>query len=234
MSDKFILQEETKDTQENQSRLNFISQEHMLFATPFWQTKVEGVDNESIKEYCYRLKDKTKGVIISNRGGFHSQEVLKPLPDALQNFFNQVTLWANNYCAQITNINDLVIGNWWVNINPKFTYNRRHDHQRSILSGVYYVDCEGKDIGHLIVERDDNMEFFAGRYQNSSPICLNSFRMLPYTGFLLMFPAWTHHSVEANLEDRDRISIAFNLVDPQMGNSGHDVVHTRVHNNTYG
>ena len=234
MSDKFILQEETKDTQENQSRLNFISQEHMLFATPFWQTKVEGVDNESIKEYCYKLKDKTKGVIISNRGGFHSQEVLKPLPDALQNFFNQVTLWANNYCAQITNINDLVIGNWWVNINPKFTYNRRHDHQKSILSGVYYVDCEGKDIGHLIVERDDNMEFFAGRYQKSSPICLNSFRMLPYTGFLLMFPAWTHHSVEANLEDRDRISIAFNLVDPQMGNSGHDVVHTRVHNNTYG
>ena len=234
MSDKFILQEDTKDTQENQSRLNFISQEHMLFATPFWQTKVEVVDNESIKEYCYKLKDKTKGVIISNRGGFHSQEVLKPLPDALQHFFNQVTLWANNYCAQITNINDLVIGNWWVNINPKFTYNRRHDHQKSILSGVYYVDCEGKDIGHLIVERDDNMEFFAGRYQNSSPICLNSFRMLPYTGFLLMFPAWTHHSVEANLEDRDRISIAFNLVGPQMGNSGHDVVHTRVHNNTYG
>ena len=234
MSDKFILQEDTKDTQENQSQLNFISQEHMLFATPFWQTKVEGVDNESIKEYCYKLRDNTKGVIISNRGGFHSQEVLKPLPDALQNFFNQVTLWANNYCAQITNINDLVIGNWWVNINPKFTYNRRHDHQRSILSGVYYVDCEGENIGHLIVERDDNMEFFAGRYQNSSPICLNSFRMLPYTGFLLMFPAWTHHSVEANLEDRDRISIAFNLVDPQMGNPGHDVVHTRVHNNTYG
>ena len=133
MSDKFILQEETKDTQENQSQLNFISQEHMLFATPFWQTKVEGVDNESIKEYCYKLRDNTKGVIISNRGGFHSQEVLKPLPDALQNFFNQVTLWANNYCTQITNINDLVIGNWWVNNNPQYTYNRRHDHHRSIL-----------------------------------------------------------------------------------------------------
>ena len=233
---EFVLQDnmEAAASGSNNQSLNFISREHMLFATPFWQTKVEGVDNEPIKKYCYKLKDKTKGVIISNRGGFHSQEVLKPLPDALQNFFNQVTLWANNYCAQITNINDLVIGNWWVNINPKFTYNRRHDHQKSILSGVYYVDCEGKDIGHLIVERDDNMEFFAGRYQNSSPICLNSFRMLPYTGFLLMFPAWTHHSVEANLEDRDRISIAFNLVDPQMGDSGHDVVHTRVHNNTYG
>ena len=30
-----------------------------------------------------------------------------------------------------------------------------------------------------------------------------------------MFPAWTYHSVEMNMEDRDRISIAFNLIDPQ-------------------
>ena len=70
-------------------------------------------------------------------------------PNELKNFFNQVQGWANNYCAQITGITDLVLGNWWVNINPKYTYNRRHDHQKSILSGVYYVDCEGENIGNL-------------------------------------------------------------------------------------
>ena len=78
------------------------------------------------------------------------------------------------------------------------------------------MDCEGDDIGNLVVERDDNMEFFAGRYQGSSPICVNNFTMLPYTGFLLMFPAWTYHSVEMNRSNRDRISIAFNFVDPQQ------------------
>jgi len=162
------------------------------------------------------MRDKKPGVVISNRGGWHSKEILEPIPDELQNFFNQVQNWANNYCAQVTGITDLVLGNWWVNINPQYTYNRTHDHQKSILSGVYYVDCEGDNIGELVVERDDNMEFFAGKYLNQSPLCLNTFRMLPYTGFLLMFPAWTYHSVEANLEDRDRISIAFNLVDPQQ------------------
>ena len=222
MSDGFVLQEPKQQPQKKQSQLNFISREHMLFATPFWQTKVEGVDNEPIKKYCYEMREKKPGVIISNRGGWHSKDILEPVPDELQNFFNQVTMWANSYCAQITNINDLVIGNWWVNINPKYTYNRTHDHQRSILSGVYYVDCEGENIGNLVVERDDNMEFFAGRYQNTSPICMNTFRMLPYTGFLLMFPAWTYHSVEANLEDRDRISIAFNLVDPQEPGQRYD------------
>ena len=223
MSDKFVLQQEQKTSDsKSEKSLNFISREHMLFATPFWQTKVEGVDNEPIKEYCYRLQRESKGVVISNRGGFHSNEIIHPIPDELKNFFSQVQSWANNYCAQITGITDLVMGNWWVNINPPGTYNRRHDHQKSILSGVYYVDCEGENIGNLVVERDDNMEFFAGRYQNTSPICMNTFRMLPYTGFLLMFPAWTYHSVEANLEDRDRISIAFNLVDPQEPGQRYD------------
>ena len=74
----------------------------------------------------------------------------------------------------------------------------------------------GENIGNLIVERDDNMEFFGGRYQNQSPICMNSFNMLPYTESFLNVSTWTHHSVEMNMEDRDRISIAFNLVDPQQ------------------
>ena len=217
MSDKFVLQQEQKTSDsKSEKSLNFISKEHMLFATPFWQTQVKGVDNESIKKYCYEMRDKTEGVVVSNRGGWHSKEILQPIPNELQNFFNQVQGWANNYCAQITGITDLVIGNWWVNINPKYTYNRTHDHQKSILSGVYYVDCEGENIGNLIVERNDNMEFFADKYINKSPICLSNFTMLPYTGFLLMFPAWTYHSVEMNMEDRDRISIAFNLVDPQQ------------------
>ena len=214
MSD-FVLQD--KESQEEKPQLNFISKEHMLFATPFWQTQIKGVNNAPIKEYCYHLRDNTEGVVISNRGGWHSKEILKPIPVELQNFFTQVQSWANNYCAQITGITDLVLGNWWININPPGTYNRRHDHQKSILSGVYYVDCEGDNIGNLVVERDDNMEFFVGRYGKTSPICQLNFVMRPYTGFLLMFPAWTYHSVETNMENHDRVSIAFNLVDPHSG-----------------
>ena len=106
------------------------------------------------------------------------------------------------------------MGNFWVNINPPGTYNRRHDHQQSILSGVYYVDCEGDNIGDFIIERDDNMEFFGGNYQNRSPICMNYFSIKPLTNFLFILPAWTYHSVEMNMEKHDRISIAFNFVNP--------------------
>ena len=209
MSDKFII----KEPQEEKKNLKFISQEHMLFATPFWQTKVEGVDNESIKEYCYKLRDETEGVVISNRGGFHSRELLHPIQDALTFLINQIHSYINGYCSQITGVNDLAAGNLWVNINPPGTYNRRHDHQRAVLSAVYYVDCEGSNIGNFVIERDDNMEFFAGKYKNS-PIMQQSFSITPLTNFLFVLPAWTYHSVEPNLEKHDRVSIAINFVEP--------------------
>ena len=63
MSDGFVLQEPKQQPQKKQSQLNFISREHMLFATPFWQTKVEGVDNEPIKKYCYEMREKKPGVV---------------------------------------------------------------------------------------------------------------------------------------------------------------------------
>ena len=203
MSDKFIIKKPKES-------LNFVSQEHMLFATPFWQTKVEGVDNASIKEY--KLRDETDGVVISNRGGFHSGEILHPIPEALTFLVDQIQAYVNGYCSQITGINDLVVGNLWVNINPTGTYNRRHDHQKAILSAVYYVDCEGPNIGNFVIERDDNMEFYAGKYKGS-PIMQPAFNITPLTNFLFVLPAWVYHSVEPNEEKHDRISIAINLVE---------------------
>ena len=209
MSDQFII----KEPQVEKKGLNFISQEHMLFPTPFWQTQVQGVDNASIKEYCYKLKNETKGVVISNRGGFHSQELLQPIPEALTFLVNQIHSYINGYCSQIMGISDLAVGNLWVNINPTGTYNRTHDHQNAVLSAVYYVDAEGPNIGNFIIERDDNMEFFAGKYKGS-PMCQLAHPITPLTNFLFVLPAWTYHSVDANLEKHDRISIAINFVDP--------------------
>jgi len=209
MSDKFII----KEPREEKKSLNFISQEHMLFPTPFWQTQVQGVDNDPIKEYAYHLMKNTEGVVISNRGGWHSQEILQPIPEALTFLVDQIHSYINGYCSQITGINDLAVGNLWFNINPTNTFNRRHDHQRSVLSAVYYVDATGPNIGDFIIERDDNMEFFGGKYKGS-PMCQLALPITPLTNFLFVLPSWTYHSVEPNLEKQDRISLAINFVEP--------------------
>jgi uncharacterized protein (TIGR02466 family) len=201
--------------------LEFISNEHNLFPNPLWQIQIKGVDNDAIKEYCYHLKDNTEGATISNRGGWHSKEILQPLPDALTELFTNFEGFVNEYCAQITGLNNLMLGNFWVNINQKYDYNRTHDHQNSILSAVYYVDCEGDDVGNFVAERDDTAEFFLGSYKNVSGFTGTSFAITPLTSFAFIMPSWMQHSVEQNLTDRDRISIAFNLVNPDVvpGNS---------------
>ena len=192
--------------------LEFISNEHMLFPTPLWQVQIKGVDNEALKEYAYNLRDNTEGVIISNRGGWHSKEILEPIPDSLNNLFSNFQGFVNDYCAQITGLNQLRLGNFWVNINSKYDYNRTHDHQNSILSGVYYVDAEGDDVGAFVAERDDTAEFFLGSYKNITQFTGTSFSIIPLTGFAFLMPSWVKHSVDANLEDRDRISLAVNFI----------------------
>ena len=195
--------------------LEFISNEHMLFPTPLWQVQIKGVDNDAIKKYVYHLRDTTEGVVISNRGGWHSKDILEPIPEALENLFSNFQSFVNQYCVQITGLNQLKIGNFWFNINSKYDYNRTHDHQNAVLSAVYYVDAEGSNIRNFIIERDDNMEFFAGKYKGS-PICQLAHPITPLTNFLFVLPAWTYHSVDANLEKQDRISIAINFVDPGL------------------
>ena len=181
--------------------LEFISNEHMLFPTPLWQVQIKGVDNDSIKKYVYNLRDTTEGVVISNR-----------IPEALENLFSNFQSFVNQYCAQITGLNQLKIGNFWFNINSKYDYNRTHDHQNSILSAVYYIDAEGDNIGSFVAERDDSAEFFLGTYKNISPFTSTSFSIIPLTGFAFIMPSWVLHSVEQNFEDRDRISLAVNFI----------------------
>ena len=184
----------------------------MLFPTPLWQVQIKGVDNDAIKKYVYNLRDTTEGVVISNRGGWHSKDILEPIPEALENLFSDFQSFVNQYCAQITGLNQLKIGNFWFNINSKYDYNRTHDHQNSILSAVYYIDAEGDNIGSFVAERDDSAEFFLGTYKNISPFTSTSFSIIPLTGFAFIMPSWVLHSVEQNFEDRDRISLAVNFI----------------------
>jgi uncharacterized protein (TIGR02466 family) len=192
--------------------LEFISNEHMLFPTPLWQVQIKGVDNDAIKKYVYNLRDTTEGVVISNRGGWHSKDILEPIPEALENLFSNFQSFVNQYCSQITGLNQLKIGNFWFNINSKYDYNRTHDHQNSILSAVYYIDAIGDNIGSFVAERDDSAEFFLGTYKNITPFTSTSFSITPLTGFAFIMPSWVLHSVEQNFEDRDRISLAVNFI----------------------
>ena len=197
--------------------MEFKVYEQLWFATPVWECPVIDIDNNSIKDYCLEVKNKKPGVVISNKGGWHSNDLLLPLPKDLENLFNDLTIFVNDVCTRYTGLNDLELGNFWININGKYDYNLAHDHQKSIISGVYYVSVPENNMGDLVLERGDNMEYFLGADLKAEPTMANAQSCIkpPQESVFYLFPSWVKHRVERNESDKERISIAFNFVPKQ-------------------
>ena len=192
--------------------------ERLWWATPVWECPVEGIDNKSIAEYCYKVKEEKPGVDISNRGGWHSGELITPIPSALEQLFNELTVFVNDVPQRYMGTSDLVLGNWWININGKYDYNEQHDHQNSVLSGTYYVQVPEENMGDLVLHRGDNAEFFLTSKVEKQPTMANAMAVpCPVKeSMFYLFPSWVKHSVERNNTDSERISIAFNFVSPNQ------------------
>lgn len=192
--------------------------ERLWWATPVWECPVEGIDNKSIAEYCYKVKEEKPGVNISNRGGWHSGELITPIPSALEQLFNELTVFVNDVPQRYMGISNLILGNWWININGKYDYNEQHDHQNSVLSGTYYVQVPEENMGDLILHRGDNAEFFLTSKVEREQTMANAMTIpCPVKeSMFYLFPSWVKHSVERNNTDSERISIAFNFVSPKQ------------------
>lgn len=192
--------------------------ERLWWATPVWECPVEDIDNKSIAEYCYKVRDEKPGVNISNRGGWHSGELITPIPPALDQLFNDLTVFVNDVPQRYMGTSNLVLGNWWININGKYDYNESHDHQNSVLSGTYYVQVPEENMGDLILHRGDNAEFFLTSKVEREQTMANAMAIpCPVKeSMFYLFPSWVKHSVERNESDKERISIAFNFVSPNQ------------------
>lgn len=192
--------------------------ERLWWATPVWDCPVEGIDNKSIADYCLKVRDEKPGVNISNRGGWHSGELITPIPPSLDQLFTELTSFVNDVPQRYTGTSNLILGNWWININGKHDYNFPHDHRNSVLSGTYYVSVPKENMGDLLLHRGDTAEFFLTSKVEREPTMANA-TTIPCPvkeSMFYLFPSWVKHSVERNNTDEERISIAFNFVSPNQ------------------
>lgn len=173
------------------------------------------IDNDKIEKFCYKqMDDDPNGRIISNRGGWQSNDLftsttpeLKELTDIISSRFIDLA-FKMNY-----NIN-CPVGNFWININKKNSHNVPHIHPRTLLTSVYYVKVP-ENSGNIIFHRTiHNYEEYVKDYMISKYNEYNSstYTFVPKKGKLLIFPSWLEHEVEPNETDLERISIAFNSV----------------------
>lgn len=192
--------------------------EQLWFPTPIWECPVVGIDNKEILDYCHKVRKEKEGVQISNRGGWHSKELLSPLPQNLSSLLNDLTVFVNDVCTRHTGMSNLELGNFWININGKGDFNMPHDHQRSILSGVYYVSVPDTNMGDLVLHRGDTAEFYLTSSVTRQETMTNvrEVHKSAKESLFYIFPSWVKHHVEPNRSDKERVSIAFNFIHPNQ------------------
>ena len=115
-----------------------------------------------------------------------------------------------NIVAKDLDIGDCRLQNYWGNVNPQGSCNDTHNHPNALLVANYYVSAPGSDMGDLIVHRDDEAQYYVSQIAKRNNITERQINITPYTGLFVVFPGWVKHSVNTNLNSKDRISISLN------------------------
>ncbi len=187
------------------------------FPTPLWFSKLD-VNNKEIVKFCQNLSKKDKGRILSNVGGWQSNDIFlhENTDNKLKPLFNLIWEELKSIVEQMNLLDQYRLDQnslqFWININGQYNYNSLHNHPQSFFSGVYYVKVP-KESGNVIFHHPNSlMKFWYQQYTKSSTYeSHSSIFVVPEEGKLIVFPSWLEHVVESNESKKERISIAFNI-----------------------
>jgi len=179
-----------------------------IFPTPVYISKL----NRELTNNELLFIDKTKLDIHKNEGNTTSNDnyilnhkefkQLKTYLDlTVQDYFNKIVCPANNITPYITQS--------WLNYTETNQYHHKHQHPNSLVSGVFYINCDDKF---------DKIKFFKDRYQTIKPEVKDwniwnseSWWFSVKTGNIILFPSSLTHMVETKEGTNTRISLAFNV-----------------------
>ena len=179
-----------------------------IFPTPIYISKLD----RKLTPLELKFVDKNKKDFYKNSGNITSNNnyilnekpftnIKKELDLRVQDYFNKVISPANNITPYITQS--------WLNYTETNQYHHKHQHPNSLVSGVFYINCDDKF---------DKIKFFKEDYKTIKPEIKDwniwnseSWWFPVKTGDIILFPSSLTHMVETKQGDNTRISLAFNV-----------------------
>ena len=201
--DQFISINDTAST-----GLNYIDvQTEGFYTTPVWKWMVEDIPAlETLIPILYKLKEENpEGNTRSNFGGWQSPDDLHRRPEFKD--FTQMLL--NIAEVQIHNHPWECIG-LWSGINPPGAGNNVHMHE-GVLSGTVWLQGNIEKSGGLAFVDPRIRSKMAGQ-RGAVLFQTNNKGYHPTVGMGILFPSWLEHFVMENKDDKDRVSMSFNLI----------------------
>ena len=133
-----------------------------------------------------------------------------------KNLIKEITSCCIFYCQKLgfseNQIAEYGIQNIWANLIKKYDYHNQHTHStkgESLISGVFYVDAPKS--AKLKFENPNSRNYSAENPENVNEL---NFDFVNYTcepGRLLLFRGYTLHGYDSHLDDKNKISVAFNF-----------------------
>jgi uncharacterized protein (TIGR02466 family) len=162
--------------------------------------------NEKLIKYFNELKEKGKGRIRSNRGGWQS-ELMNPKENIFLPLAQRIDEVTKNLNLGIV---ETFIPQLWISINQRNDYNAIHQHGGGYsISGTYYVKTP-EDCGRIVF-RDPRPSAIGNAFFNHT-FDKSEFRVTNLEeGLLMLWPSFLDHFVEPSNTDEQRITISFDL-----------------------
>lgn len=145
------------------------------------------------------------GVITNIKHRFNTIEDYKlyNLKRFIEQHLNKYIAITEAYCPV-----PLHLTHSWINFTGFGQGQNWHQHDDSVVSGVYYFSSNEVD-GDIMFKTPNpfvNIEFFP-----VGNTVKKQYTVAPKKGKLLLFPGWLEHRVEVNQSNHERISISFNF-----------------------
>lgn len=179
-----------------------------IFPTPIYISKLDReltnnelsfIDNTKLDVY------KNAGNTTSNNNYILNHKSFKQLKEDLD-------LRIKDYFEKIISPKDEItpyITQSWLNYTETNQYHHKHQHPNSLVSGVFYINCDDKF---------DKIKFFKEDYKTIKPEIKDwniwnseSWWFSVKTGDIILFPSSLTHMVETKEGTNTRISLAFNV-----------------------
>ncbi len=179
-----------------------------IFPTPIYISKL----NRELTNKELSFIDKTKSDCNKNEGNITSnnnyilnnkefKNLKQEIDSRVQDYFSKILSNTNSISPYITQS--------WLNYTETNQYHHKHAHPNSLVSGVFYINCD---------EKFDKIKFFNDKYKTIKlevkewNVWNSETWWFPVkTGDIILFPSSLTHMVETKEGDNTRISLAFNV-----------------------
>ena len=151
--------------------------------------------------------EKNQGNTVSENGDILHNDIMADFTKFIGNSIDE-------YCKQTYDFDtdkvQLYITQSWTNLTKKGEFHHMHNHQNSIISGVFYFEGNKDDV----IEFYNPNPWLGDRWAVDAK-ANNDFNSQTYwwpadIGTLILFPSQLEHAVPEVEGDRDRYSMSFN------------------------